>query len=655
MNTILHKAIQFILLTLAICTIVNKGNASSNPDSLLLIVQESEVQNEALLDNILGLSLAYFPSDPEKMETFGKQAIELSELLNIQIKVAKANSIVGASFAIRNIYDKALTFFLNALSIAEELNDSDLLAKQLLNVAGIYTFTGEHEKAIEHSKRALDIFVVNGQNNLVADSYQSIGIAHKNIYDEIVQSEKASAVSPEVYNEKLNESLSYFMASLDSYLSLNDQYGVGSTYGHIGSIYEAKGLFAKAKSYYEKHYELAEINENEEGQSTACNNLAQVNMKLGDFSKAASFAEIAREEAFANGYRDEMLRSLLLLSEINEKNSRPRDALEFYKEYVEVKKEIEINESGKKVEVIKSKYESENRERENELLAKENENIKFRNRIYSVLTLAGLFLVLLSLIFVYRSKRRREKLSYQNAMIEQQNSELESLNETKDQLFAIIAHDLRAPAIAFQGIMRKLNYLIEREDYNRLHTISNELDKTSVNLINLIDNLLTWARHQKGELKYRPVHLSVEEIAKNTIEQYENEIKLKDLNVQVDVPTELKIFADRNALQSIFRNILGNAIKFSNTNQTINISAKELKDKVQVNFEDQGVGMSTEKVLAFNTDQKLESSAGTEGEKGTGIGLMICKQLVAMNNGNIQVKSKLKHGTNFSIELPRNL
>ena len=229
---------------------------------------------------------------------------------------------------------------------------------------------------------------------------------------------------------------------------------------------------------------------------------------------------------------------------------------------------------------------------------------------------------------------------------------LEESNETKDRLFAIIGHDLRKPALAFRGIGKKINYLISKQDPERLLSFGDELEKEAASLNSLLDNLLNWAMQQRGTMLYRPKRVLLADVIKEIEQSFGRVATSKGVDLIIDVATDTYVFADRNAVVTIIRNLIDNAIKFTPENGQVTLTEEVRNEEVIIKIADTGIGIpAAEMDTLFKLDGQ-KSRNGTAGEKGTGLGLSLTNELVNLNKGHISVDSQPAVGTTFKVTLP---
>ncbi len=241
----------------------------------------------------------------------------------------------------------------------------------------------------------------------------------------------------------------------------------------------------------------------------------------------------------------------------------------------------------------------------------------------------------------------------QKLLLELQSKDLLEANLSKDKFFSIIAHDLKSPFNSFLGLTRIMAEDIQSLTMMQLQNITKRLEKSAESLYNLLENLLQWARMQQGLLPFNPqlYHLK-SEITKN-LEIITDTAHNKQITIKTQIDENIFINVDINMFNTIIRNLVQNAIKFSYTNSEINIFTNISEDKhVEINIKDQGIGMNKniqEKLFKIDGDIGRK---GTDGEPSTGLGLLICKDFVEKNKGHIKVISIEGEGSSFIINLP---
>jgi PAS domain S-box-containing protein len=232
------------------------------------------------------------------------------------------------------------------------------------------------------------------------------------------------------------------------------------------------------------------------------------------------------------------------------------------------------------------------------------------------------------------------------------SEELKELNASKDKFFSIIAHDLRSPFHGLLGLTNILNYDQNNLSPEEVKNYLKEVHNSTSNLYSLIENLLDWARIQTGRLPFNPGAVNAYLIVEEVKEILQNFIKLKSINIKNELTKKTIVYADEDMIRSLLQNLLSNAIKFTNNGGSVRVYAEKINDdKLLFNVEDNGVGINEEVLTKlFKIDQNI-TTQGTNKEKGTGLGLLLCKEIVEKHNCEITVKSKQGEGSCFSFTM----
>ncbi len=244
------------------------------------------------------------------------------------------------------------------------------------------------------------------------------------------------------------------------------------------------------------------------------------------------------------------------------------------------------------------------------------------------------------------------KLKHAQEELKQTNESLKAVNATKDKLFSIIAHDLRNP---IEGLLLMLNSFEKDPDQlnaNLKSIIVNELSSTMKNIHHLLANLLLWARSQQGEIMFQPVHTDLNQIIDECISLLSRIAKEKSIRLVSELRETIPIYADINMIKTVVRNLISNALKFTRESGEIKLTAGLLTDMIKVSIIDTGIGISKDNMeKLFQLDQHF-TTIGTKKEKGSGLGLLLCKTFVERNGGKISVESEENIGSIFQFTLP---
>ncbi len=249
-------------------------------------------------------------------------------------------------------------------------------------------------------------------------------------------------------------------------------------------------------------------------------------------------------------------------------------------------------------------------------------------------------------------EKRQTNIEKQALKLKKQKNELEISNETKDKLFSIIAHDLKNPFNTILGFTDLIRSNFEMYDKKKLGEINNTLYETTKEIYKLIENLLSWSRAQMGTIQLSQEIIDVEQITNDIKNLLHSSAQKKNIQIVLKIEKGTEVYADRQMVHTVFRNLVTNSIKFTE-NGSITFISKTLPDKVEICIEDTGMGMNGDILENLFKISKVKSRKGTKGEGGTGLGMIICKEFIEMNNGSIRAESDVGKGSRFIIVLPR--
>jgi signal transduction histidine kinase len=244
------------------------------------------------------------------------------------------------------------------------------------------------------------------------------------------------------------------------------------------------------------------------------------------------------------------------------------------------------------------------------------------------------------------------QLTEYTARLERKNKMLEQLNANKDRFFSIIAHDLKAPFQGILGFSELLETDLDEMSHTEVRNIAGYLHDTAEAAYKLLDNLLQWAMVESGQMRFHPKPLMLETIFDLVEGSLGGTAHHKTIKLHFDCPHDLIVCADENMLRSVIRNLVANAVKFTSAGGQVSVNAVQQDDRIVITVQDTGVGMTDEQIHKLFRIESSNSTRGTSGEVGTGLGLMLCHQFVDRHQGQIHVESTIGQGSRFKISLP---
>ena len=249
-------------------------------------------------------------------------------------------------------------------------------------------------------------------------------------------------------------------------------------------------------------------------------------------------------------------------------------------------------------------------------------------------------------------RRLQQESREQHLLLQEKHAELQALNASKDKFFSIISHDLRSPLSSVLVGLRLLTDTESRLTDNEKNELIRDSHRTVEQLYNLLDNLLVWSRLQRGLMEYAPQPLDLRPLFERNATLFAANAEQKQIAIRQTVAEPVIAFADSHMIDAIIRNLISNALKFTDAQGTITLAASQNEHAVELTVTDTGIGMDAETVAKlFRLDVRY-NQLGTAGEKGTGLGLNVCKEFAEKNGGSIAVESVVGAGTTFRVTLP---
>jgi len=244
-----------------------------------------------------------------------------------------------------------------------------------------------------------------------------------------------------------------------------------------------------------------------------------------------------------------------------------------------------------------------------------------------------------------------ERKTAEEALRESEIS-LRELNATKDKFFSIIAHDLRSPFNSIMGFSSLLASQIKEKDYKSVEKFGEIIQGSSKRAMDLLTNLLEWSRSQTGRMEYKPEYVELVSLINEASELLNDFAQQKSVSIKKDLPHNAPVLADKAMVSTILRNLISNAIKYSNSGDEVLISAEQKQNEIVICVSDKGVGINKNDIENLFRIDKSYSTPGTQNEKGTGLGLILCKEFVEKHGGKIWVESEAGKGSTFCFTIP---
>ena len=249
--------------------------------------------------------------------------------------------------------------------------------------------------------------------------------------------------------------------------------------------------------------------------------------------------------------------------------------------------------------------------------------------------------------------KQNDKLVIAKEKAEESEDKLKELNAQKDKFFSVIAHDLKSPFNSIVGFSGLLVEQVREKDYNSIEKYAGIIEQSSNRAMNLLMNLMEWARSQTGRMEFNPEYFEMVSLTNKTTLLYDDIAAQKTISIVRNLPANAPIFADKAMISTVLRNLISNAVKFTHSGGEITISAQENQNELKVSVSDNGVGLSKTNIQKIFRIEENYTTSGTNKEKGTGLGLILCKEFIEKHEGNIWVESEEGKGSTFIFTIPK--
>lgn len=593
---------------------------------LLAAAQDSTELAEALLN--CGTMILY--TEKGKAYTYFLEASNIYRQQGMVEREVSSYAQLCTVLSALGRVDEALVYSRKVLDLIPEIQDYYNVAQVCISIGIVYMDAKQYryaedmfQQALQAAKRGEDTFLIASSNMyLAANRVDDAEVSQEDLAVAKSQLDKASQLFGELQNEYVQEYLNVYYASYfcgvgdyEAALARSSRYldyiqGMGQDeilaliYAQRGKIFEQMEAIDSAEVCYQTAVEIATKTQNDFFLEEVYFNLYEIAKDKQSFEQALSYHEqyLAHHDTIYNQQLQDIMAT-----------------------------------EGVKLDLAGEQRARKNAELQAQLLAS-------RNQFFGAVVL-GLLGILLIGGYLFRQLQKTRK------QLENQNVQLTQLNATKDKFFGIIAHDIRSPITALDGVGEQMSYYLGKNNTAKLERLAERVDVTTKRLSGLLDNLLNWALLQTGMIPYHPDSIALQEVVDEIMELYGPLAKAKNISLKNETSDGLRVYADYSALNAIIRNLVSNALKFTPAQGTVSLKAKEEKDKAFIEINDTGTGIHTEKLQQlFTLNQK--STKGTAGERGTGLGLMLCKELVELNKGTIKVFSEMGKGSSFIFSVP---
>ena len=629
--------------------LLGKANYEKNNSNESLKYYDKAIDLLKQTDELKLLANAYFSAgmclydlgEFSQAKKYYSQVRGLSSNIKLDTLFAKSTLWMGIALSVTGETNEALKYHIEALNLAEKIGLKKIAGSATLEIGIAYSTMRNSDKAIEYYNKAVKLYKeANDQINLCATL--------SNLSNEYISL------------AKYDNAIQYTAQALKIAEKINDKIEIGTQQGVLCRLYTSLKQYSKAADFGYNAIKNLKAAGEEKRLITAYLNIGDLFVKSHNSLKAVDYLNKALKLAQELKTEEDLRICYLFLSQAYEAAGNFKQSLAYSKLFNSVSDSFFNIENSRQILDLQTKYESEKKEKENELLRVDKElQHQVIIKQYTVISMVGFGLLMMGImVFILvrlnsQKKKMNTILNNQNDKLEQYSTRLEELNNTKDKFLSLIAHDLKNPfhtLMGIAGMLNEENSSLKEDEKRKLYDIMN---KTLESSCNLLENLLKWAKSQTGIIEFKPEEVQLINVINKNLTLYEGSFHEKKINIKIEVNDGLTVIADRNMVETIIRNLLSNAIKYSLEGGEIIIKAIEENDEVKISVKDSGVGISEDNVkLLFRID-KVFSTRGTKEEKGNGLGLLVSKEFVEKHNGKIWVESTSGIGSTFNFTLPK--
>ncbi|GAB2953967.1 hypothetical protein GCM10027048_19070 [Hymenobacter coalescens] len=568
-----------------------------------------------------------------------QQALRLYQQAADPAGAAAALQLLGRVRFTQGDTGRARISYVQAIERFSKLRDATGEGHSYEHLADLYASQRAWSQALNSYQRAYSIWQRLGNVRSAAVALHAIGRMH-------------------LEQRHFSRASYYLRLGTEQAAALRDSVAVayalhssGEVYATVGNHEAALGYYTRALGQLPRHSAPADL------QATLFESLAVGNGAIGNSQVQESYLLRAIPLVRRTGSQVRLSELYHALAELYRQRNEPAAALTALRRYVSLQDSADAEQRAAQVAELRTRYETEKKEREIQLLIKKREvqeaNLRRQKLARNVLGI-GTVLLLLTVAALYRGRKEQQRvnrlLERKNAAISRQKEELDRLNRTKDTLFSVISHDLRSPLSSLYSLLTLLSLGSLPPDKLAAH--SDRLTRTLDTTLRLLDNMLNWAATQMQGGGPRSEVFRLDAVAEECLTLLLGDAERKNILVLNHLREAYPTRADLNMTRLILRNLLSNAIKFTPSGGTVTLSAQRQGNCWEVSVRDTGVGVALADYDKIFGDAGHHTTLGTAREKGTGLGLRLCKDFVERNGGKVTFESKEGHGSVFRFTIP---
>jgi signal transduction histidine kinase len=626
------RSLALIWLLFAYTSSISQRGTPDNLEQTLKSLPDDSGKVEILNQ----LAFKYLVSQPSLSKEFGEEALNLSRTIHFMKGEIVALNRLGENQFRQSNYANAVEYATQSLKLAEQTHDTVNIAMAYRVLGNTHTFGfKQYDIALQYQLKVLKIYLKKKDKRNIASTYGNITWIYAST------------------NKNLDEAL--HLANLGAHIadSIRDKQLLSYNYNSKGLIYSQLGELDSALKYLELSIHEGESINDKAVIAYDKSIEGSIYLRQGNNKKAIDLFLVAMEESKRLNSREIIKDCYKGLAQGYSELGNYQLALKNHLHYSNLKDSLLNWETTQKALITRLQFEEEKREAKIAELELANQHVRNENILYNVLFgIVFVFMTVVIVLIVRNSRQRAERnvlLREKNIEIAEQNKKLQEANDLKDKFFSIIGHDLRSPLVSLMGLLGMVmrNEISDKEFKSfapKLHHLVTGTNET-------LENLLQWANGQMVGWSLNRSPLPVQHHVSKCINLFAEVAKAKEVGITCHIDEQEIVFADPNQIELIFRNLIHNAIKFSAKGGSVRITAEHRDDFLELRIADDGIGISSDHLENLFKKQTSKTSRGTLGERGTGLGLILCKEMVENNGGRIYATSTEGKGSTFHVLL----
>jgi signal transduction histidine kinase len=608
----------------------------------------------------------YYAQDYDKSLSAYIYVFSHFEAKHDTLMMAKTLNGIGIIYYLKSDNDNSFKYYFKEVEILEKVAKPDRKIEEekllvQINILNLYFNNGQYDDIINTGNDVIQLAQTLQDSMRLGIVFNAMGMAYKNA-------------------EKYEMAVKSYGDALTIFESRHDDFSKAFVVLNLGYIYQVQKEFDLALKNFRSALKVFEKENYKDGIFSAKEGIADTYFEMKEYEASKKILLSIVDSCKQYGFDGDLLNIYDHLANIEYLLKNYKSAYDYRKMHNALNDSVFSEESHKQYAELEIKYKTAQKETEIVGLKadKEIRDIELRkNRLLKWLGFSFSLILIALLFFVFQLLNQKRKanalLVEKGIQVEQQNkqllvmnqevsdindklklsqSELTSANNAKNRFFSILAHDLKNPFHNILGGSFLLSSMYEKLSIDERKRYASDLYTTSEQVHRLLENLLEWTRTQTNGIQFCPRQVIVSQLVVNVISVLKKNADDKNITISSNVDADLSVDADKEMLETIIRNTMNNSIKFTPEGGKITVSSHRDDSGIVICVEDNGVGIAKENLeKLFQLDSNYKTK-GTKGERGTGLGLVICKEFVDYHKGNIWVESVLGEGTKFFISLP---